>query len=124
MSGFMELQDKSNQKSINLFFEDSKKTWHHIPHYTKVHPGRQSKSANSKTMDHPNHHIAGREEDWTGGLMDQVCALEALKSGYRKVKRNSKKTSKRHQAIENFGKQLDKRLTEIRHLTSRLSVTG
>jgi hypothetical protein len=41
-------------------------------------------------MDHPNHPIAGREEDWTGELMDQVCTLEALENGYRKVKENSK----------------------------------
>jgi RNA-directed DNA polymerase len=57
--------------------------------------------------------MAKIEEDCTGRLMEQVCTLEALESGYRKVKRNSKKGTKRRRDIENFGKHLEKRLTRL-----------
>jgi hypothetical protein len=45
--------------------------------------------------------------------MEQVCTREALETGYRKVKQNSKKGSKRRRAIETFGKQLEKRLSKL-----------
>ncbi len=45
--------------------------------------------------------------------MEQVCALETLASGYRKVKGNAKSTSKRRRAIERFGLQLEENLTRL-----------